>query len=371
MRIIYLLLSPTYGMHQYTADLANHQADQGHDVHLVTTVRAPRPPYAPAVHIHTPVDTTTTGFARDGLRPAGPRRVLAAIDAITRTAPQPTVVHITGVHLWNPLLLRGLRRRGLPTIHTLHDLDPHLGVRFSRLIRLWNRSVLAGADRILVHGQVYRQRLLQAGLPAARVVYTPLLHLFLSHAAFAATPLDKLQYDPYALFFGRLLAYKGVNQLMQAATLAAENGEPLAIVLAGPGEPPSYLPSGVELRNHLIDDHEGWDLFQRCAVVVLPYLDATQSALIAAAYYFAKPVIVSNSGALPEYVQPGHTGWVIPVGDVSALAAALQQALADPQRTREMGLAGRAWYLAQRHEEQQTLAALYRATGAGRRSAGL
>lgn len=362
MRIVYLLLSPTYGMHQYTADLANRQVDEGHEVHLVTTARAPRPPYAPAVQIHTPVDTATTGFARDGLNPAGPRRVLAAVDAITRGAAQPTVVHITGVHLWNPLLLRRLRHRGLPVIHTLHDLDPHLGVRFSRLIRLWNRSVVAGSNRILVHGQCYRRRLLQMGVPAEQVVYTPLLHLFLSYAAFATTPVGQVQFEPWALFFGRLLSYKGIDQLVDAVALAANRGETLRVTLAGPGEPPVQLPTGIELRNRLINDHEGWDLFSRCSVVVLPYLDATQSALIGAAYYFGKPVIVSNVGALAEYVRENETGWVVPAGNVKALADALQLALSDLDRVRRMGAAGRAWYNMQRAEEQQALAMLYAST---------
>ncbi|QLQ08019.1 MAG: hypothetical protein HZY76_19830 [Anaerolineae bacterium] len=82
MRLIYLLLSPTFGMHQYTADLANRlAAEPGADVHLVTTTTLPRDRYSPAVHIHTPVVTHSTGFAR-GLNPAALRRTLHTIDQI-------------------------------------------------------------------------------------------------------------------------------------------------------------------------------------------------------------------------------------------------------------------------------------------------
>ena len=42
MRICYVVLSPTFGMHQYTADPANRMAAAGHELHLVTTTRAPR-----------------------------------------------------------------------------------------------------------------------------------------------------------------------------------------------------------------------------------------------------------------------------------------------------------------------------------------
>ena len=51
MRICYVLLSPTYGMHQYTADLANRMLDAGHDVRLVTTATAPRDRYSPRLDI--------------------------------------------------------------------------------------------------------------------------------------------------------------------------------------------------------------------------------------------------------------------------------------------------------------------------------
>jgi len=115
----------------------------------------------------------------------------------------------------------------------------------------------------------------------------------------------------------------------------------------------------VELRNRLIGDEEAIDLFRRCGLLVLPYRDATQSALVAAAYFFHKPVIVTRAGALAEYVQEGRTGWIVPPGDPPALGRALAAALADPGRLAQMGAAGRAWYDEQRLAETQALLALY------------
>ena len=109
----------------------------------------------------------------------------------------------------------------------------------------------------------------------------------------------------------------------------------------------------------MIEDDEAIDLFSRCSLVVLPYIDATQSALIGAAYFFGKPVIVTRAGALPEYVVEGETGWVIPPRDPQALAECLQAALGDPDRLARMGRAGRAWYDAQRIVERETLDDMY------------
>jgi glycosyltransferase involved in cell wall biosynthesis len=94
-------------------------------------------------------------------------------------------------------------------------------------------------------------------------------------------------------------------------------------------------------------------------VVVLPYRDASQSALVGHAYYFRKPVIVTRTGALPEYVVEGETGWVVPPGDPQAVAEALREALGDPARLARMGEAGRAWYDREREVEEMTLLQMY------------
>ncbi|MBC8450483.1 MAG: glycosyltransferase [Chloroflexi bacterium] len=137
----------------------------------------------------------------------------------------------------------------------------------------------------------------------------------------------------------------------------------ISLVLAGPGSLealwPRPLPTGVEVRNRLIGDEESLDLFRRCGLLALPYLDATQSALVAAAYFFRKPVLVTRTGALPEYVQDGRTGWVVEPGDAAALADCLAEALAGPARLARMGAAGRAWYDEQRTLERETMLAMY------------
>jgi glycosyltransferase involved in cell wall biosynthesis len=369
MRICYVLLSPTFGMHQYTADLGNRMVKAGHEVHLVTTTHTPRDRYAPSVEIHTPVETTNTGFSWEVLSIPAFRRALQAIRQVN-----PDVVHFTGPHLWNVFLVQALRSQSVPICHTIHDLHPHAGAFYGRLLYLWNRSVRDNADQIVVHGEQYRDTLLAQGIIPFRVTYTPLMHLFLSHAQeqrLLQSP-PTVRYEPWALFFARFEVYKGLPVLIEAARRIAPNTEcSPSVILAGRGQLEKLglgpVPPNVEVRNRLIDDQEAIDLFSHCSLVVLPYIEASQSALIAAAYFFRKPVIVTRTGALPEYVVPGETGWVIPPNNPQALADGLEKALADPDRLARMGNTGREWYEGQRQIEGKTLQEMYAELGDGAR----
>ncbi len=312
--------------------------------------------------MHTPVNFNDTGFSREGLRLQGMSAVKALIVGL-----QPEVVHFSGPHLWNIPLVQALTKAHIPVIHTLHDFDPHSGVRHRSLIRLWNQFIIRSAQHILVHGATYRERLLRMNVAPERVTFTPLLHLFMSPACQKSLTTQSAigtQYQPWALFFGRLEGYKGVDHLLTAGAMmnGANTGRP-RIVLAGPGDLSAVwagpLPPNVEMRNHLIGDEEAIDLFRHCGLVVLPYLDATQSALVAAAYYFRKPVVVTRTGALPEYVEDDETGRVVEPGHPASLARCLEEMLADPVRLAQMGAAGRIWYDAYREIELATLLEMY------------
>lgn len=349
-------------MQQYTANLANQMAGafectpaQPWSVTIITNQRVPCDRYAPQVEVRPIVNITGTGLQKTNLSWRGFEKVYRAIRAA-----RPDVVHFTGPHVWNPALLLRLKRAGIKTIHTIHDLDPHSGTGYGRLLYLWNNSILRWADHILVHGQIYRERLAQQGLSDRRVGYMPLLHLFLSYEAEAALRAAQpaVTLEPFALFFARIEAYKGIDVLFEAMRQLDGHSQARAIV-AGRGELEQAAPQNVEVRNRLMGDAEAIDLFQRCSLVVLPYRDATQSALIAAAYFFGKPVIVTRTGALPEYVNDGVTGWIIEPGNAPLLAECLNDALPDPVRLQQMGQAGQAWYEAQYRSESSTLRRMY------------
>jgi len=71
------------------------------------------------------------------------------------------------------------------------------------------------------------------------------------------------------------------------------------------------------------------------------------------------PSLVTRTGALPEYVVEGETGWVVAPGDPQALAEGLREALGDRERLTRFGTAARSWYDAAKVEERRILSQLY------------
>jgi glycosyltransferase involved in cell wall biosynthesis len=54
-----------------------------------------------------------------------------------------------------------------------------------------------------------------------------------------------------------------------------------------------------------------------------------------------KPVVATNGGGVPEIVEDGETGLLVPMGDATAMAEAICQILETPERARAMGRKGR------------------------------
>jgi len=81
-------------------------------------------------------------------------------------------------------------------------------------------------------------------------------------------------------------------------------------------------------------------LFQKCSVVVLPYVEASQSGVIPAAFGFRKPIISTDVGSLKEIIEHEKTGLIVPAKDAHKLADAIIRLLEDEKLRNEIGAAG-------------------------------
>ena len=123
--------------------------------------------------------------------------------------------------------------------------------------------------------------------------------------------------DAYAggfyLFFGRIDEYKGLGRLLRAYGSCAKS---FPLVVAGSGalsaeeEMLAGNTPGVTVLNRFITDGEMVWLFEHCLCVCLPYIEASQSGVLAMAYRYGKPVVVSDLDGLTEFVDEGESGLV-------------------------------------------------------------
>lgn len=156
------------------------------------------------------------------------------------------------------------------------------------------------------------------------------------------------------LFVGRLVERKGVEVLVRAlAEIRSRRPAELTVIGAGEGEDSIRrvvlacgLGSSVRLegavpREALVRAYGEHDIFVLPAVVDEKGDTEGLGVVLLEALRFERPVVASDLGGIPDIVEPGRTGVLVPPGDPSALAAAIE-ALADrPEEARGMARAGR------------------------------
>ncbi len=146
--------------------------------------------------------------------------------------------------------------------------------------------------------------------------------------------------EPAILFVGRNFAPKGGPELVEAFQLVRREhpAARLWIVSQGPTGP---LPEGAIFHGPLGADALA-ALYARASVFALPTLREAFGLAFVEAMSFGLPVVGTRIEAIPEIVAEGETGLLVPPRDPAALAAALSGLLADPDRARKLGTAGRA-----------------------------
>lgn len=87
--------------------------------------------------------------------------------------------------------------------------------------------------------------------------------------------------------------------------------------------------------------------YARAALFVQPSFYETFGIACLEAMCFGLPVVATQVGGLPEVVEDGVTGILVPPNDPQALAEAVLSLLRDPERRRQMGRRGREKVLAQ------------------------
>jgi glycosyltransferase involved in cell wall biosynthesis len=114
------------------------------------------------------------------------------------------------------------------------------------------------------------------------------------------------------------------------------------IIIAGKGnlgfQPSAFDDSIFDIKNDYINNETLVSYIQKSSLIVLPYTDATQSAVLMTAFAFDKPVIATSVGGIPELVENNITGILVPPRDHKKLAAAILDLLKNPAKREAISL---------------------------------
>jgi glycosyltransferase involved in cell wall biosynthesis len=277
----------------------------------------------------------------------------------TMTAAKERGAHVIHAH-WaiptGPAAVMAARRLGLPSVITMHGGDvyvnPEQGYDFPTrwYVRPALRWTLRHAGALTAITEDCRQHALRAGAPAEaiRLVFngTDLRRFSPGESGNGTDP----RYGPRMIFACRqLFPRKGIRFLIEAVAQLKPRFPDLKLVLAGDG---FERPELMKLADYLEIGGDvtflGWvpntalpPYYRAAAVSVIPSLEEGFGIPAAEAMGCEVPVVATDAGGLPEVVEDGVTGLVVPRGDSAALATAIGRLLDDADLRRRMGTAGR------------------------------
>jgi len=133
---------------------------------------------------------------------------------------------------------------------------------------------------------------------------------------------------------------KGIRELLRAFALLRRRHPALRLRVIG--EPPAGTREleGVEVAGR-VPREEMPEAYRRGDIFVLPTLADNTPVTLMEAMASGLPSVVTRVGGIPELVEDGVTGRLVPPGDVAALAAAVEGLVADPEARRSLGRAAR------------------------------
>ena len=337
------VVGPTYpyrgGIAHYTTLLVRHLRLAGHQAPLYSFTRQYPRWLFPGKTDRDPSATPLRVDCEYILDPINPLTWLRLFRRVRADNPDLLILQ-WWVPYWTPCLttIGGLIKRNtkIKIAFVCHNVMPHDGGGI--LDRRLALTALRRADALIVHSEQDRYKLL-ALLPKARVVKATIPTYQPASAQAAPLAARNLRRElgvpegvPVLLFFGFVRPYKGLEYLIQALPRIRER-LPVHLIVAG-----EFWSSrefyerfaqefGVQQQISFVDrylpDEQLPAYFQLADVVVLPYISATQSAVVPLAFGFNKPVITTRVGGLAEVVRDGVNGLIVPPQDEVALADAV------------------------------------------------
>lgn len=367
------------GLTHYAYQLCNALAGAGADVTLVTATDYELQDFphnfrvAKLLHLWRRFDVDVDQSSNKWLNRARKvyvklRRAIRALRLLTAwvtlirflLSSKPDVVQFSTINFsFESYFIAFLRRRGFILSQICHEFEGREGKSHLEALLLGaGGNVYSNFSAMFFHAQENRDRFfaLYPSIPSERTHIIPHGNSgWLLNFKFQPDDVQRtrqkygLQDDDRAvLFFGLLAPSKGLGDLIEAFALVREACNARLIIA---GYPTKYMDmdaltsriAELRLTDYVILDTrylpvaEIGILMSVATVVVYPYRSSTQSGALQAAYTFGKPVIASAVGGLPEAVEDGNNGFLVPAQSPRDLADKLVLLINDPELAEKMG----------------------------------
>jgi glycosyltransferase involved in cell wall biosynthesis len=217
-------------------------------------------------------------------------------------------------------------------LHELTDLDVPGHEFVPERVAKRIEQELSIADLVLVPSRFVANQLLERGLPESRLAVIPYgvdLGAFSPHTD--RPPNARVR----CVYVGQISHRKGIPVLFRAARELPD----IDFVLTGPVVTPSLLrelPPNVRWMGSL-PHADVAALMREADIFVLPSLEDSYGLVVSEAMASGLPVVVTDHVGASEIVEPGVTGFVVPAGDHTPLAAALRCLTDDSDLRSRMG----------------------------------
>lgn len=340
------IIGPVYpyrgGIAHHSAGLAQTLEKNGHEVEVINFRTFYLRILFPG---KTMMDTSGAALCapqRRLLRPLAPWTWFAAARQLSSSRAEAVVVQWWHV-FFAPCLLSIIylaQRRGLPVTVICHNVSDH--DRPGGLNSFANRLLARLNSSIVVHSAVDADRFIRRFGPAnVTILPLPPFDFFTTDRVAQDEARDKLGIGPgpLCLFFGLVRPYKGLADLLQALWLLRQDTDPPHLLIAGEFyESVAHYRAlirelGLDDRVTLIDQYvpneEVALYFSAADVLIAPYRTASQSGVVSIALSLDVPAIVSDAGGLPEMIEEGKTGLIVPANSTEELSAAIRRFFAE------------------------------------------
>jgi len=224
-------------------------------------------------------------------------------------------------HPWNNIIASWANKNSVPVTSVIHDVEMHLGEGNSKIEILQKQLMQKSTWTIFLTESEKEKAINKNGVQKEKGIVIP-------HPLIKTKAQHKLPHSKHlkVLYLGRLKKYKGIQLLIDAC----REMEIEKLTIAGEGDLPlNFVDNKIELIRERLSENEMDKLIAAHHVLVLPYVQATQSGILTLGVNANIPMVITELPGLTEQLPKNAAVWCEP--NVSSLKAALESLAADPE----------------------------------------